>query len=121
MPTSGYDPAVRTLSAEEARTLTDSILASATVLWDLIKEAYYGRAWVALGYESWDVYCIKELGASRLRIPREERPEMVASLRESGMSIRAIASATGADPKTVQSDLKSGVGNSHTSTVTGTD
>lgn len=39
---------------------------------------------------------------------------VVGSLSDAGLSIRAIAAATGADPKTVQSDLRSGVGNSHT-------
>lgn len=37
------------------------------------------------------------------------RAEQVASLRESGLSIRAIASATGSSKNTVKSDIRSGV------------
>jgi hypothetical protein len=40
-----------------------------------------------------------------LRLPREERAEVVASLRESGLSIRAIASAAGISDQTVQRDV----------------
>ena len=43
-----------------------------------------------------------------------ERPEVVASLRESGLSLRAIAAATGNDTRTIQGDLRSGVKDSHT-------
>jgi hypothetical protein len=91
---------------DEARRLTERIKRDVETVWRLIEEAYLGRAWIALGYESWDIYCIREFGASRLRIPREERPEMVTSLRQAGLSIRAIASATGSSTTTVQADLQ---------------
>lgn len=39
-------------------------------------------------------------------LPREERQEVVASLRESGLSIRAIASATGTGTRQVQEALR---------------
>ncbi|WP_217157572.1 hypothetical protein [[Mycobacterium] fortunisiensis] len=44
-------------------------------------------------------------GTSRLRLPREERTEVVSSLRESGLSLRAIEAATGISRKTVIKDL----------------
>lgn len=44
-------------------------------------------------------------GTSRLRLPREERAEVVASLRESGLSIRAIAAATGDSRETIRREL----------------
>lgn len=50
-----------------------------------------------------------EFGSSRLRLPREERQEVVASLRESGLSIRAIEAATGLGRGTVERELRSGV------------
>lgn len=112
------------ISAQDARNLTDKIKAGTAALWELIKEAYASRAWASLGYASWDDYCTQEFGTSRIRLPREERREVVASMREQGMSIRAIASATGNDPKTVHNAIRAGVGNSHTSepsSVTGTD
>lgn len=40
-----------------------------------------------------------------MRLPREDRAEVVASLRESGLSIRAIASATNEPVMTVQNEL----------------
>ena len=83
------------ISAQDARNLTDKIKAGTAALWELIKEAYASRAWASLGYASWDDYCTQEFGTSRIRLPREERQEVVASMREIGMSTRAIASATG--------------------------
>lgn len=90
----------------EARELTDAIKNRAEQTWQLIEQAYQHRAWSALGYETWDAYCAGEFGATRLRLPREERSEVVKSLRDSGMSIRAIASATGHSDQTVQRDLR---------------
>ena len=73
-----------------------------------MKRAYIERAWAALGYDGWDDYCTREFGTSRLRLPREERSEVVASLRESGLSIRAIAAATGDHYSTVSRELSKG-------------
>jgi len=93
------------ITAEDARILTDRIKVGVEAVWHLITEAYTSRAYIALGYRNWDDYCTREFGTSRLRLPREERAEVVASLRESGLSIRAIASATGLDKKTVNRDV----------------
>lgn len=57
------------------------------------------------------VYCTREFGTSRLRLPREDRAEVVASLRESGLSTRAIAAATGLSQPTVRRDLAAGESN----------
>lgn len=94
------------LDAKNARLLTDEIKKLVEVLWELVVAAYHGRAWVALGYESWDAYCDNEIQSTRLRLPREERAEVVASLKDSGLSIRAIAAATGASRNTVRCDLR---------------
>ena len=102
--------AIVAMNATDARALNDRIKAGVEAIWELIKKAYVERAWAALGYESWDDYCTSEFGTSRLRLPREERAEVVASLRESGLSQRAIASATGLDRKTVRRDLDQQVG-----------
>ncbi len=88
-----------------ARDITDEIKALVEDAWHLIEQAYRRRAWAALGYDSWDDYCAREFGTTRLRLPREERQEVVASLRESGMSTRAIAAATGLSKGTVDRDL----------------
>jgi hypothetical protein len=98
------------LSADKARALTDQIKAGMERIWDLVSRAYCGRAWAALGYESWDDYLDGEFGSVRLQLPREDRTEVVSSMRASGMSIRAIASGTGLSRGTVQRQL-SGVPN----------
>jgi hypothetical protein len=98
-------------TAEQARELTDRIKVAVEATWELVKTAYVTRAWTALGYSSWDDYCTREFGNQRIRLPREERQEVVASLRESGMSIRAISSATGTSVGTVAGHLGSSVQN----------
>jgi hypothetical protein len=90
---------------EAARALTDRIKVAVEAAWELIKQAYTERAWEALGYQSWDDYCTREFGTSRLRLPREERTEVVCSLRDAGLSVRAIASATGDHYSTVSREL----------------
>lgn len=97
---------VDSLSATQARDLTDRIRSTLTVAHDLIVQAYQGRAWTALGYESWDSYCAGEFGDARMvRLDREQRREIVADMRQAGMSTPAISSATGIPQSTVYSDL----------------
>jgi len=102
---------------DAARRLTDRIKAGLELMWELVAEAYGTRAWAALGYSSWDDYCTREFGTARLQLPREERAQAVMSLRESGLSTRAIAAATGVDPKTVRNDLSTGESRPHNSPV----
>lgn len=102
MPTQTTDQMIAT----RARDLTDKIKAGVEGIWQLITEAYTSRAWSALGYPSWDEYCTREFGTSRLGLPREERMTTVRSLRDSGLSIRAITAATGISDKTVMRDLR---------------
>src|SRR5690625_621313 len=82
------------MAASDARNLTNKIRAGLEGIYQLIIEAYQGRAWTALGYSTWDDYIRREFGNQPLRPPLEERTEVVQSLRDSGLSIRAIASAT---------------------------
>ncbi len=97
---------ITAMTADAARDITDKIKAGVEAVWELITHAYTSRAWVALGYSSWDDYCTTEFGTSRIRLPREERAEKVLSLRESGLSLRAIESATGISRPTIIKDLK---------------
>ncbi|UZF54337.1 hypothetical protein LH935_16455 [Gordonia polyisoprenivorans] len=116
---------VAVLPATDARALTDRIKVGVDAVWELIKQAYVERAWQSLGYTSWDDYCTREFGSSRLRLPREERSEVVASLRESGLSIRSIASATGLNKQTVNNTTRELSGNqtpaADPAPITGTD
>lgn len=93
------------LTRKQARELTDRIRAGVTNLLPIIKEAFEGRADRAMGYDSWNAYCDAELRGLRVPVSVEERRAAVAELREAGMSIPAIASATGASVGTVHSDL----------------
>lgn len=93
------------ISVVEARQLTDRIKRQVSDLWDLIVRAYESRAWSQLGYDSWDEYCEVEFEASGIRVPREDRKEIVCSLRDRGLSTRAIASATGTSDWTVRREL----------------
>lgn len=82
------------LSASQARQVTDKIRAGLEGVYQLIQSAYSGRAWGVLGYRSWDDYVQREFGNLALRPPLEDRKEVVLSMREAGMSMRAIATAT---------------------------
>ena len=109
------------ISPAQARELTDRIKVGVEAVWQLVKDAYVSRAWEALGYDSWDDYCTREFGSSRIRLPREERQEVVSSMREIGMSTRAIAAATGTSRQTVSNSLNAGVKNLTPAPITGTD
>lgn len=87
--------------ASDARARVDRIKTGVEVVWHLIVESYQARDWEALGYGTWDEMCTREFGTSRLRLPKEERSETVQSLRASGLSLRAIAAATGDSKDTV--------------------
>lgn len=94
------------LTAQAARDLTDRIRQTLHVGHDLIVQAFKGSAWSVLGYDSWDAYCAGEFaGARMVRLDREQRREIVAEMRQAGMSSRAIASGIGAAPRTVARDL----------------
>lgn len=111
------------MTADAARELTDRIRTHLEVACELIKQAFTSRAWSALNYGSWEDYCAGEFDNARVRIPREDRAEVVASMREIGMSTRAIAAATGLGYGTVQRDLSepSGDPNGSPDTVIGLD
>jgi predicted XRE-type DNA-binding protein len=94
-----------TCTQAEARALTDQIKTHIETAWTLIKRAYLEGAWYVLGYSSWDAYYAAEFTAPQLRIPRNERREIVASLADAGMSQRDIATATGLSQMTVSRSL----------------
>lgn len=97
--------AARDFTLDEAREFVDHVRASVEDLKDWIIRAVKGRAWLALGYASWDEMCEAEFDGAVIRLPREERREAVASLREAGLSTRAIGSALGVADQTVRADL----------------
>lgn len=91
-------------TADEARELTDKIRLHFDAAAPLVARAYQGRIWFALGYADWHEYLVGEFGGS-LRLGRDERKATVLELRQEGLSIPAIAEATGASVGTVHNDL----------------
>jgi len=58
-----------------------------------------------LGYASWTAYVSDAFSDEPMRLPREERQQLVAMLAGEGMSTRAIAPIVGASHKTVARDI----------------
>lgn len=92
------------MDAEEARERVDRVKAAVTQAREDLVSLWRERAWLSLGYASWDELCDAEFGV-RMALPREERREVVAELRAEGMSTRAIGSALGVSDTTVVRDL----------------
>lgn len=55
------------LTSDEARALTDTIRNAVDVVWMLIARAHAGKAWTALGYDTWADYVKSEFDMSRSR------------------------------------------------------
>lgn len=98
-------PVCPTLTEAGARALTERLRSALTEVQELLAAAYVGRVWEPLSHPSWQVYCSVELIGARLKMPREQRREVVAGLRRAGLSTRAIASGIGASDQTVRGDL----------------
>ena len=88
--TTGNVPA-RAMSREEARRRTDEFKAHTEAWLEELAALYIDQVWWALDYETFDEYCAAELGS--IRLPRAGRREAVLTLRDAGLSIRAISSA----------------------------
>lgn len=104
LPVLADNGAVVLLDVEEARAIVNRIRQCVEIALVSITKAYDGRAWIALGYDSWAELCAAEFG-EHVRLPRDERRAVVAELHQGGMSTRAIAAATGVDRKTIRADL----------------
>ncbi|QWT24973.1 hypothetical protein KPL76_06345 [Subtercola sp. PAMC28395] len=105
--------AVRIYSKTEAQRITDDLKSAGVSarrsldrLYDLMDEARNGNVWQVLGYASWTAYLAETLGGSPMRLPRDERHEVVSLLAGEGMSTRAIAPIVGVDQKTVARDIQ---------------
>lgn len=94
------------MDADEARERVERVKAAVSQTREDLVALWRERAWLSLGYASWDDLCDAEFGV-RLALPREERREAVAELRAEGMSTRAIGSALGVNQATVVRDLGS--------------
>lgn len=95
------------VDAVQARELTNRIRLGLEGLWELVKDAYRSQAWSVLGYGSWDEYCTREFGSLPMQPPREERQQVIDSLRSAGLSVRAIGAVTGLGVGTVHAAIAS--------------
>ena len=103
------------MTEHEARRVTERIRAIAVTVKDqleklqtLLNEARDGEAWRVLGYASWTAYLADVMGEQPLRLPRDERQQIVGYLAGEGMSSRAIAPIVGATDRTVRNDMSGG-------------
>lgn len=103
---------IEQLSEEDARDLTAELREACgeVINWlELAKElairAYRGRAWLALGYETWVAYLEAEV-PDRPTLTRDQRQSIVAILRAEGLSTRAIAPLVNANHNTVARDIR---------------
>ncbi|WP_058234301.1 helix-turn-helix domain-containing protein [Devriesea agamarum] len=104
------------LSREHAQELVDQIREWSTTVLDgmamvdqLVMTAYQGRAWLALGYESWDELCSVEFAQARMWATIEERRDRVQALTQAGLSTRAIGAVLGIGKDTAHRDALAGV------------
>lgn len=70
----------------------------------LLDEAKRGRVHEVLGFKSWPAYVADAVGG-QLQLSGDSRQAMVQMMAGEGMSVRAIASATGVSKSTVDRDL----------------
>lgn len=120
LPEPVIEAEIADLATDEATAITSRIRA-----WvrqcpiDDIKRAYFGRIWLAMGYESWSEWCDCELDGFKL--PAVERREIVTELSDSGMSNPSIADVIGVHEKTVRRDLATSANAEVERKVTGKD
>jgi transposase len=107
-----------TLTRDEAETLVTAIQFSLDAAWQYYSEgclqliaAHKGRAWIPLGLANWEEFVSQTIDVDHIRIPKPERRAIVAALREGGLTLRAIASATGLSVGTTHRELSRGVPN----------
>lgn len=99
------------VSTAAAEALTNAIRHTAREVGDrlarlrvLVEQAREREVWAVLGYPSWTAYLVDVL--EPMRVPRDERREIVGYLTGQGLSTRAIAPIVGADQKTVVNDRR---------------
>ena len=94
-----------TLSPASAEQITLQIRSMLERAWDYVAIAYQGRAYLALGYRTWDEYVEARLGDLRLTVPCEQRAAAVQAMSHARMSVRAIAKVLGVGVATVHREL----------------
>lgn len=75
-------------------------------LYELVQEAKAAGDDRILGYASWTAYVADVFSDEPMRLPREERQQLVAILAGEGMSTRAIAPIVGVSKSQVAADIE---------------
>ena len=110
-------PAAPAMTEDDARRITERIRSavihtqeSIEKVQRLLAEAKDGGAHVALGYgeHGWAKYMADLFGERPLRLPRDQRKELVGYLAGEGMSSRSIAPIVGATDRQVRRDISGG-------------
>lgn len=97
---------VAVMSESDARALIDSLKQAVEIAERQIIRAWEGRAWLALGYESWDEMAAVEFSSHYIKIAPDERRAKAIEMAKVGMSTRAIGSALGVSKSTISDDLR---------------
>jgi phage N-6-adenine-methyltransferase len=93
MTTAARTPSLQELAMtpDEARQLTNEIKSATERLWSLLLQAYEGRAWQALGYESWRAWATAEFDYSQSHAYRMlDQARVIHALTEATGSVSPI-------------------------------
>jgi hypothetical protein len=85
--------------------LLGSVAETTEKIVSLIEVAEAGKAWRALGYDSWTAYVAAEFTGALEGLARAERIPITAKLSTTGMSTRAIANVVGVSVGTAHNDV----------------
>lgn len=92
---------------QEARKLTDAVLASLDEAHRLLAAIFKDGSWKPLGYLTWGEYFSAEIGEAVTKIKDvDKRRAAVEELTQAGMSQRQVAAVIGVDQKTISNDLR---------------
>lgn len=73
--------------------------AASEIVWQIEMEA-----WCTLGYSSWTAMREAEYGGAAFMVPSKSRPEIVARIREAGLTQREAAATAGVTEQTIYND-----------------
>lgn len=91
----------------DVRTSIDTAKASLEHAAEQIVWQIENRAWAILGYADWNEMREAEYGGAAFMVPREDRPELLTRMRQSGLTNVEIAATAGVSEITVRRDLQS--------------
>jgi hypothetical protein len=94
------------LTAEQARESVEQTKRGLEAAANEIVRQINGRAWISLGYQSWDEMREAEYSGAAVIVPRADRPQLSARLAAEGLSQKQISETLGVSQATVSGDLR---------------